>query len=386
MPASSARTLVVSRRELDPMVSYAGGYELEDLIVELLGADLVTIRTQETKIRTIAQRLGDRVQRVTGIGAVVPPVRKRVSLDHDYDLAFVRVMTPSELDVLSAIPDLRKRCRVTVCWVEELWMGWFRYEKMLEPLRHFDHVFVSLAATADPLGSRVGRPCSYMAPGVNTLRFCPYADPPSRSIAAYSMGRRAPRTHLALLERARSDRSFFYLYDSAHAREFVDGHVQHRELLASLIARSRYFVVNKAKANEPSHTSGQEEFGPRFFEGAAAGAVLIGDAPRTGHFLSYFDWRDAVFQLPYDSPDIVDLIDELDAHPERVSAASQRNVVQSLRRHDWVYRLEEILRKVGMTAPPSLRARRLALEKRAAEIDRSPVGAFDDGAKLIASR
>jgi hypothetical protein len=53
------------------------------------------------------------------------------------------------------------------------------------------------------------------------LRFCPYPDAPVRSITAYAMGRRAPASHVALLERARRDRSFFYLYDSASLHELV---------------------------------------------------------------------------------------------------------------------------------------------------------------------
>ena len=53
---------------------------------------------------------------------------------------------------------------------------------------------------------------------------------------------------------------------------------QHRELFANMAKRSRYFLVSPAKIDRTDETRGQVEIGHRYFEGAAAGAVMIGQA------------------------------------------------------------------------------------------------------------
>jgi hypothetical protein len=170
-------------------------------------------------------------------------------------------------------------------------------------------------------------------------------------------------------EHARRELHFFYLYDSARAREFVEGSAQHRQLFANLIRRCRYFLVSQAKTNEPGDVQGQQEHGPRFFEGAAAGAVLVGNAPDRGPFLEQFDWTDALIREPADSKNIPEVIAELDADAERVERARRANVINALRRHDWVYRWQQVLDVVGLPATEAVLARREALEAKAREVN-----------------
>lgn len=368
MTSSPRRTLIISRRLVEPHVSSASAYEFEDVVAEVENADLLSVALVDTRAERAVAKLSEHLQRVAGLSMTLNKAQQRTALDTDYDLLFVRVMEPGDLAVLDAVPEARKRCRVAVCWVEELWVPWLEYEKLLRPLAQFDHVFVAHAATVERLGAKIRRPCSYLPPGVDALRFFPGSNPPPRSIAVYAMGRRLPRMHAALLERARKATDFLYLCDTARVRELVDGHAQHREQLARLIARTRYFVVNRAKVNAPDTIQGQQEFGPRFFEGAAGGAILIGDAPEHGPFLSYFDWPDAMCRLPYDSPDVCNLIDSLEAQPERVEAARRENLVNTLRRHDWLYRWQLVLDTLALAPGPAATARRAELERRASAI------------------
>ena len=58
------------------------------------------------------------------------------------------------------------------------------------------------------------------------------------------------------------------------------------------------------------------EIGPRFYEGAAGGAVLIGQVPTNCQvFDRDFDWTDAVIDMPFHSTDIAERISALDAEP-----------------------------------------------------------------------
>ena len=156
-----------------------------------------------------------------------------------------------------------------------------------------------------------GRPCSYLPLAVDVLRFAPASPDQPRPIEVCNIGRRSPVTHQALLEDAERRRSFYY-YDTVAAsgsdlkqRTFrVDNPHEHRIMLATILKHSRYFIANRSHVNNPEFTAGRDEISARFYEGAAAGTVMIGEAPRTEEFKRQFDWPDAVIHLPFDSPDI----------------------------------------------------------------------------------
>ena len=112
----------------------------------------------------------------------------------------------------------------------------------------------------------------------------------------------------------------------------------------------------------------QQEFGPRYVEGAGGGAILIGRAPSTAAFAAQF-WQDAVLPIEPDSAAITRLIDELESDPEQLERARNRNVVQVLRRHDSVYRWEQILRAVELEPLPALHERKRMLARLAGEIE-----------------
>ncbi len=128
---------------------------------------------------------------------------------------------------------------------------------------------------------------------------------------------------------------------------------EHRLLDANLLKRSRYFIANRAWADRPALTRGSQEIAARFYEGAAAGAIMLGDAPDSDDFRSQFDWPDAVVQVPFDAPRIADVIDELDADPARC-ARIRRVRRYALHNHDWAYRFHHMLRIASVPAPAEL--------------------------------
>ena len=105
---------------------------------------------------------------------------------------------------------------------------------------------------------------------------------------------------------------------------------------------------------------GRDEISSRFYEGAAAGTVMLGEPPRAPLFEAQFDWPDALIRLPFDSPEIARLLAELDADPERLSRVQCNNVRNSALRHDWVHRIREVFEVLGL--PPT--AGMLAREER----------------------
>ena len=80
-------------------------------------------------------------------------------------------------------------------------------------------------------------------------------------------------------------------------------------------------------------------------------------------FDKLFDWSDAIIDVPFGSDTIGMTIDELESQPARVEQIRRRNVCQALNRHDWAYRWETVLARVGLEPMPQLLERKERLRR-----------------------
>jgi hypothetical protein len=265
---------------------------------------------------------------------------------------------------ISAIQEWKDHCKTSVCWIDEMWAADIpQYKYWIHALKRFDHVFVGCKGTVDGLATAIGKPVHWLSGGVDTLRFSPYPDPPARIVDVYSMGRRWEGIHRNLLRMA-EDKSIFYIHDTfGGSLSDVYDYRQHRDLLANVTKRSRFFTVAPGKVDASDETRGQVEIGHRYYEGAAAGTVMIGQAPKCDAFGKMFPWPDAVLEVQPDGSDLMDTIARLRSEPERVFAISRRNAAEALLRHDWVYRWREILRVAGIEPLPGVAAREHRLKE-----------------------
>ena len=151
-------------------------------------------------------------------------------------------------------------------------------------------------------------------------------------------------------------KNFFYYYDTVKDFSVMDAK-EHRGLFVNLLKRTRYFVANYAKIDRPEETEGQQEPSFRFVEGAAAGTVMLGKPPANEAFARDFDWPEAVIPIEFDAPNIGEIIADLDTQPERLAKIRRENVVNSLLRHDYVYRWRTVLETVGLPATPKMLSR-----------------------------
>jgi Glycosyl transferases group 1 len=381
--ASNPRVLCVSNRDVAPLISRCGQYEFEDLIASLdavdviapaeASADAVTpvrtgLRTIQGLATKILQRLAAKLEAtfpVTGLRPLPPGVAR------NYELLFVGTETVLDLYNLGPCEMWHSRARASVCHIGELFASDVSaLGDLLKILKRFDHIFVENSDTVAPLAEATGRPCHYVVPSVDALKLCPYPRAPKRVIDFYAMGRRPPaETHHALLTMAQ-EQGRYYIYDTVPNCR-IASHTDHRSRLTDNIKRSRFFVVNVARHDDAERTGGQQELGLRYFEGAAGGAVLIGDAPNTASFNEYFGWQDSVIPIPSGSGAVAEVIAELEADPSRLERISKTNVVNSLRRNDHVYRWGKILSIVGLRETTAMEGRRRELAEVAASVERS---------------
>lgn len=385
--------LLLSERRIADLAAYCLAYELEDVFASVADAERIDVADfpalefsrRAYKLARLAFRSPRLAQKLA------PAPRGSVALERDFDLFFPVFSHVYQLYSLAAVPNWRERSRKAACYITEVWPDMLP-EYLLELLYQFDHVFIGHSHAVKDVARLTGRPCAYLPLAVDVPRFAPSPGQP-RPIEVCNIGRRSPVTHQALLDEAERRRSFYY-YDTVAAsgadrkdRTFrVDNPAEHRRKLATLLKHSRFFIANRAYVDRPEFTAGRDEISARFYEGAAAGAVMIGEAPRTEEFARQFDWPDALIHVPFDSPDIGRILADLNREPERLRAVSAANVRHAAQRHDWLHRIETVLDTLGLAPTGKMRARARRLERIASnalerrEAIERPLGALVQGA------
>jgi hypothetical protein len=373
VPGLGGDVLLLSMRRLQDLVANCIAYEFEDFIVEVTAADRVEADNRlalENARR--AYKLARFATRSTRLARALSIQPSTVRLQRDYELFLPVFNHTHELYTLAVVPEWRKHCRFAACYVVEVWVHLLpRY--LLEILGSFDHIFLGAYNCVDEVAKITGRPCSYLPLASDVLKFSPAPDFPKRSVDVYNIGRRSEVTHRALISLAQQ-RRLLYCYDTVAASGFdgkqrtfrVQSAAEHRLLFASMLQRSRYYVANRARINEPEYTGGKEEISGRFYEGVAAGAVLIGERAHNKPFKDEFGWPDALIHVPFDSPNIGEIICELDSQPERLARIRRENVRHAAKQHDWLHRLKVVFDTFGIQPTQAMLEREQRLEALAA--------------------
>ncbi|BAZ12215.1 hypothetical protein NIES4071_40440 [Calothrix sp. NIES-4071] len=359
---SKARILIASMRDCHAEAFRSPEFEFEDAICEFDYADILAPVFNLSLASTVRKRLANYIGIKTAKKELLTFGSVTSYVEQEYDLFFFICQHFWDITSINSIKGWREKCSKKVLWIDEIWIKELSNPKTricLELLKEFDYIFTTQTKSAIAIADLINPNCYSLPYAVDAIQFCPVNIQPERSIDIYSIGRRSPIVHKALLEFA-EQQNLLYLHDTLKGLQMTN-YKEHRKLYSNLIKRSRYFIANKAKFDTPEQTGGQEELGSRFFEGAAGGAVMIGIPPSYEAFSKIFDWEDAIIPIAYDTNNLGDIITELDAQPERLEQIRRNNIVNTLLRNDWVYRWEKVLEKVGLDITPKMISRRTSL-------------------------
>ncbi|WP_414623653.1 glycosyltransferase family protein [Calothrix sp. CCY 0018] len=356
------RILIVSMRGFQSEAFRSAEYEFEDVINSFDYADLLS----PNYVPSLKSQIKKKVANCTGLALnksnLLRSGCEELVIDKEYDLIFFICQHFWDLTCINNIKGWRDKCKKAVLWIDEIWAKELedrKTELCFKLAKDFDYIYTTQSESVNAISQLVQRPCYSLPYAVDAVKFCPYPQVPQRHIDVYSVGRRSPMMHNSLLKLTERD-NFLYLYDTLKGLE-MRNYREHRTLYSNLIKRSRYFIANKAKFDSGNQTGTQQELGSRFFEGAAGGAVMIGIPPVCETYTKHFDWADAVIEVN-NTTDIADIIAELNTQPERLVKIRKDNTINSLLRHDWVYRWEEILNKVGLDNTPEMLIRKSYLK------------------------
>jgi spore maturation protein CgeB len=356
----SARICIPTWRNFAKNAYQCGLYESQDVLAEIDDVDLICLNRTSW-----GAWLGEYWLRrplyhdLSGKLISVNPGMKKVQLGHDYDVFIAVCATLWDLPYINAVERWRDHCKLGICWIDELWTSdILHYKHWLPVFKQFDYVFVGTRGSVSALSQATNRPCYWLPGAIDAVRFSPFPDPPARVVDVYSIGRRYEGIHQEMLKAAEQG-EIFYMYDTylGGGMTEVHNHRRHRQLFANIAKRSRYFMVAAAKTDLLNETGGQAEIGYRYFEGSAAGAVMIGDVPDCDAYRELFEWPEAVIPIEPDGSDTMAVLRELGSNQERIAAISSRNAREALLRHDWIYRWNEMFRIAGIEPSPRSAAR-----------------------------
>jgi hypothetical protein len=366
------QVLLLSQRRIANLVAYCLAYEFEDTFASV--TDAHRIDATDVPALEFSRRVYKYARFALGSPSIArrltPYPRSKVILERDFELFFPVFSHAYELYSLATIPNWRKRCRKAACFISEVGSELMpRY--LVELLSSFDHVFLGQCHSVQDVARITGRPCTYLPLAVDVPRFAPASLDQPRPLEISYIGRRSQITHQALLEETERRQSLYYYYDTVAAsganlkdRTFrVACPHEHRRMLATILKRSCYFVANRSYVNKPEFTAGHDEISSRFYEGAASGTVMIGEAPRSEEFKRQFDWPDAAIQVPFDSPDIVRILEDLNGDPERLRTIRRNNAREAARRHDWLHRIRVVFDTLGLPATQEMQVRAQRLDQ-----------------------
>jgi hypothetical protein len=350
---------VLSERASVDHVSWSTSFELEDVLCRTCDAVLVAPRAVRVHRRLeplVAPVLGPRYRRVD-LGEVAP----------DSTLLVV-AMGPTALRMLDSIPDWRRRFARVAAYVVDLYPA--AVHRLLPRfVGDLDYLFVSYDQIAEAASRRSGTAVAVVRQAVDV--FQQGAGGGDRPLDLTAYGRQPEALTRLLSERYNRPRSPRIFTHSTWRHPEIREWRQDRALFWQLLRRTRVSLGFCASLTHPDRVGGVGPVTARWYEGIAAGCVLAGRRPAGPEAREELDWEDSVVELPMEPTAFLTAVEELLSDRARCEAASWRNYLHALRRHDWRYRVRQMLTHLGLAIPSKLIDEIEELGRRAAAVEGS---------------
>lgn len=349
---------ILSKRSLVSSVSFDPLFELEDLLVASCGATLLvpTLRgvAQWTNQRppSVARPLNKVIRRTIGHYEIVDG--SLASIKKPNVLLMVALCGP-DLSLLSSIPNWRQQFDTVATYIFDAW-GPEIYPKYTSQI---DRIFVPLPELIESLQAYFGIPVSYLPFGVDALTHGSNAA--NRPFDLISYGRIPKQYHTAFNQRFNQPGTgrIYYRSTPRPVEEFPKAAYKDRRDREDRMLLFKILRRTKIALAFDTLYPGMREFPHsfvtlRWFEGGAAGCAIVGKRPTTPVAEQLLDWEDATLELPDDPEASADFIEELLQDRQRLESIHKRNYIQNLTRHDWRWRIKNMLEQLQVPLPPPL--------------------------------
>ena len=232
-----------------------------------------------------------------------------------------------------------------------------------------DHLFVMSAEIADTInasGATTGSAlkASFLPLATNALRVG--AKDLHRWIDIIAYGRGNLNLHRCLQMNFNQQEQGRVYFHSTFSRTDVEDQKEHITLLCKLLDRSKLSLCFEA-SNIPRFM-GYSPILYRWFEAWASGCTIVGKKPFGKGVAELMDWENSAIDIPDAESDWMPFFKSLLDDSETLSLNAQRNYRECLLRHDWRYRIQQMLQTVGLENPEQLSQGIVHLKKTAADL------------------
>lgn len=220
----------------------------------------------------------------------------------------------------------------------------------IEALSNIDIIYTAIEEMV-PDFKRLGVGDSHYLPfGIDALNQAPIQV--KRTVDVFSFGRSRKRYHQALEAHMNepSD-SRLYIHSTFTGAELTRQE-EHRRLHWKLLQRSKISLC--FESSDVERFCGRSPVLYRWYECLAAGCTIVGTRPKCASADDILAWPNSTIEVPPDADAFLDLIDNLLTNDEMLAEISATNKLEVLKRHDWRYRIRDILRKIDLPMPDNL--------------------------------
>ncbi len=223
-------------------------------------------------------------------------------------------------------------------------------DRALSP--HLDHLFVIAAEVADEINATLPISASFLPLAADLLRYGRSGQGAERSIDIVNYGRTQADLHRVLQQHYnQGDSQRIYFHTTFAGTEVFDPR-EHVMLMSKLLSRSKINICF-----ESSYVPRFRGYSPillRWFEGWSCGCAIVGKRPFGKGVAPLLDWENSTIELPDHPADWIPFFEALLENKELLLDISQRNYCEALLRHDWRYRLRDLLTTLSLPIPERL--------------------------------
>jgi hypothetical protein len=365
---------ILSMRALASTVPLDTILELEDLLVRTCEAKILTpvpsqifLKSWQIPITGVRQLTQKVVKKTIGCYELADlPLNSGKP-----NILITIAMRGGHLDLLSSIPNWRKKFDLVLAYVFDCWV----YEDYSTNVRYLDRLFVPVPEVIEPLKQKFNIPVSLMPFGADVLG--QGSNQLNRLIDLISFGRIPDKYNLAFLKKFNAKDSETLYYRSTPRSQQGFPIPPDKQLRDKLDAASLFSMLRKSKMMLAFDTlcEGMREFPYsvltlRWFFGLSAGCAILGKAPTTPLAKELLDWENATIELPDDPLKSCEFIEELAKNTDLLHSIHRKNYREALARHDWRYRIKDVFKAIDVSLPPKLSQELTQLDTLLQQVDR----------------
>lgn len=290
----------------------------------------------------------------------------------------VVALTVWECRLLNYLPqDWRKRFDLVVAYVfdaalpeyDQVQKVSIANSRVGKNLGNIDYLFVPMTGAIQILDEIFKIPVAMLPMAADVSKFG--SNDRNRWIDVMGYGRQFV-LHSQILENAYNnlDSQRIYYHTNHQSIQKIKNFHEHRRLFWKLLNSSSIALAYDVLTT-PAPWFVFSFVGQRWFESLAAGCTIVGRRPVCPEADDLLNWENATIEVPEDANDLLPFLEDLLNDKERLESIRNRNYINALDRHDWRYRIADMLNILGLEQPIPLQNSLAGLQEKSETVKKS---------------